>query len=84
MHPQCERHLGAMTAGRTNTLTFRIEPGLKEALRTASDREDRPIANMIEVMSRDYRERWGITIHEQRALRLDAGNPQSPNDTNKI
>lgn len=27
------------------TLTFRIEPGLKEALRTAAERECRSIAN---------------------------------------
>ena len=35
MHPQCERYWGAITEGATSTLTFRIEPALKEALRTA-------------------------------------------------
>ena len=30
-----------MATGKTSTLTFRIAPALKEALRTAADREDR-------------------------------------------
>ncbi len=33
-----------MATAKTTTLTFRIEPGLKEALRTAADREHRSIA----------------------------------------
>ena len=57
-----------MATAKTTTLTFRIEPGLKEALRTAADREHRSIANMIEVLIRDYCGRNGITIPEQRAL----------------
>lgn len=57
-----------MATAKTTTLTFRIEPGLKEALRTAADRDHRSIANMIEVMIRDYCGRSGITIPEQGAL----------------
>jgi hypothetical protein len=57
-----------MATAKTTTLTFRIEPGLKEALRTAADREHRSIANMIEVLIRDYCGRTGITIQEQQAL----------------
>ena len=43
-----------MATAKTTTLTFRIEPGLKEALRTAASREHRSIANMVEVLIRDY------------------------------
>jgi len=61
-----------MAKAKTATLTFRIEPGLKEGLRTAADREHRSIANMIEVLIRDYCGRNGITIQEQQALLLEA------------
>ena len=36
-----------MTTAKTTTLTFRIEPGLKEALRAVAAREYRSIANMV-------------------------------------
>jgi hypothetical protein len=61
-----------MATAKTTTLTFRIEPGLKEALRTAADREHRSIANMVEVLIRDYCGRIGITIPEQGTL-FDGG-----------
>ncbi|TXH35856.1 MAG: hypothetical protein E6Q92_11765 [Burkholderiaceae bacterium] len=51
-----------MATSKTATLTFRIEPGLKEALRIAADQEHRSIANMIEVLIRDYCEQRGIAI----------------------
>lgn len=57
-----------MASGKSSTLTFRIEPALKEALRTAADREHRSIANMVEVLIRGYCERNGIAIPEQQAL----------------
>jgi hypothetical protein len=57
-----------MATAKTTTLTFRIEPALKEALRTAAAREHRSIANMIEVMIRDHCGRNGITIPEQKVL----------------
>jgi hypothetical protein len=57
-----------MATAKTTTLTFRIEPALKEALRTAADREHRSIANMIEVMIRDHCGRNGIAIPEQQPL----------------
>jgi hypothetical protein len=56
-----------MATAKTTTLTFRIEPGLKEALRTAAAREHRSIANMVEVLIRDYCGRNGIAISEQGA-----------------
>lgn len=56
-----------MAGTKTATLTFRIEPGLKEALRAAAEREHRSIANMVEVMIRDYCGRAGIEIPESGA-----------------
>ena len=43
-----------MATNKTTTLTFRIEPELKEALRTAAQQEHRSIANMVSVLIRDY------------------------------
>ena len=51
-----------MANSKTATLTFRIEPSLKEALRIAAHMEHRSIANMIEVLIRDYCEQRGIAI----------------------
>lgn len=67
-----------MSKAKTTTLTFRIEPSLKEGLRTAADREHRSIANMIEVLIRDYCGRNGITIQEQQALALEAEPKPQP------
>lgn len=66
-----------MATAKTTTLTFRIEPGLKEALRTAADREHRSIANMVEVLIRDYCGRNGIAIPEQRLLFDESQKPRS-------
>ena len=54
-----------MATGKTSTLTFRIEPALKEALRASAEREHRSIANMVEVMIRDHCGRNGIAILEK-------------------
>ncbi|HEJ5604180.1 TPA: hypothetical protein SL839_001427 [Pseudomonas aeruginosa] len=51
-----------MAASKTATLTFRIDPGIKEALRAAANLEHRSIANMVEVMIRDYCEQRGIEV----------------------
>lgn len=56
-----------MATTKTATLTFRIEPGLKEVLRTAAEQEHRSIANMVEVMIRDYCERNNIAVSVQNA-----------------
>jgi hypothetical protein len=70
-----------MATGKTSTLTFRIEPALKEALRAAAEREHRSIANMVEVLIRDWCGRNGITIQEQQALLLEEGT--TPGDREK-
>lgn len=53
-------------AGKTNTLTSRIEPALKERLRAAVVQQLRSTANMIAVI-RDYCGRKGVAITETRA-----------------
>ena len=55
-------------------MTFLIEPGLEEALRTAAQREHRSIANMVAVLILDYCERNGIAIPRQQALFKDNEN----------
>jgi len=64
-----------MATGKTSTLTFRIKPALKDALRAAAEREHRSIANMVEVMIRDYCGRNGVTISESGALVHDRPKP---------
>lgn len=51
-----------MATTKTTTLTFRIEPELKEALRTAAEREHRSIANMVAVLIMDHCERNDIPV----------------------
>lgn len=53
-----------MATGKTSTLTFRIEPALKEALRAAAEHEHRSIANMVETLIRDHCKRNGIVIRD--------------------
>ncbi len=57
-----------MATAKTTTLTFRIEPELKEALRTAAEREHRSIANMVAVLIMDYCERNDIRITGQQVV----------------
>lgn len=54
-----------MANAKTATLSFRIEPGLKEAIRSAADQEHRSIANMVEVMIREYCGRNGVAVAQQ-------------------
>lgn len=57
------------------TLTFRITPRLKEALRIAADRERRSIENMVEVLVLDYCEKCGIAIPPSEKTNNSAGLP---------
>jgi predicted HicB family RNase H-like nuclease len=57
-----------MAAIKTATMTVRIDPAVKEGLRVMALRERRSLANMVEVMIRDYCGRNGITISEQQTL----------------
>lgn len=58
----CSNSKKTMATIKTATLTFRIDPELKEALRTAAVLEHRSISNMVEVLIRDYCEHHSITI----------------------
>lgn len=64
-----------MTGTKATTLTLRIEPAIKEGLRAVAHQEHRSLANMVEVMIRDYCGRNGISIQEQAVLFGDAKNP---------
>ncbi|HEY9279226.1 MAG TPA: hypothetical protein VIP51_04055 [Eoetvoesiella sp.] len=46
----------------TAALPFRVDPRLKEALRTAAGQEHHPIANMVEVLVRNHCEQHRIAI----------------------
>jgi len=70
-----------MATTKTATVTFRIDPGVKEALRTAAAREHRSIANMVEVLIRGYCEVNDISIPEQGALFEEAGKPEGERST---
>ena len=47
-------------ANKTTTVTFRMNPVVKEMLRVAADKERRSVANMIEVMVVEYAKKMGI------------------------
>ena len=55
-----------MATAKTTTLTFRIEPELKEALRTAAEREHRSIANMVAVLIMGYCDKNGIPVEKPK------------------
>jgi hypothetical protein len=57
-----------MATAKTATLTLRIDPAMKEALRAAAENEHRSIANMVEVLIREYWQRKGQNIPEQTTL----------------
>lgn len=61
-----------MATTKTATVTFRIDPDVKEALRTAAAREHRSIANMVEVLIIGYCEQHGIAIPTRNAAKSDA------------
>lgn len=62
-----------MGTTKTATLTFRIDPGLKDALRAAAQQEHRSIANMVEVLIRDYCEQHGIAVASPEDIENSSG-----------
>lgn len=56
-----------MPSAKTATLTFRIDPDVKEALRTAAQLERRSLANMIDVMVLEYCQRHDIHVPSSKA-----------------
>ena len=53
---------------KTSTLNLRVDPAIKEAVREAALRDNRSIANMIEVLIRQHCAEAGIPIPEQQSL----------------
>ncbi|MBI5577486.1 MAG: hypothetical protein HY896_14130 [Deltaproteobacteria bacterium] len=47
---------------KTEKLTIRIDPVVKEALRQAAEHDNRSVANMIEVLIRDHCRKAGVEI----------------------
>ncbi|GAB6057337.1 hypothetical protein [Desulfonatronum parangueonense] len=56
---------------KTQTVTVRMAPAVKNGLQKAADKEHRSLANMLEVMIRDYCTRNGVVIPEQVSLFSD-------------
>jgi hypothetical protein len=59
-----------MPVTKTETLTCRIAPDVKAALREAAAREHRSLANMLEVMVRDWCRRTGSALEGDGKRRL--------------
>ena len=51
-----------MPTAKTDTLTARIDPGLKQAVRIAAALERRSLSNMLEVMICAYCQQRGLAI----------------------
>jgi uncharacterized protein (DUF1778 family) len=60
-----------MRSQKTETLTVRLAPDIKSALRDAAAHEHRSLANMLEVMIRDYRSRQTASV----CIQQDASDP---------
>ena len=57
-----------MPPRKTTTLNLRVEPSIKEAIQMAAQRDQRSVANMIEVLIRQHCEQVGIVIPDQGQL----------------
>lgn len=57
-----------MSPKKTATLNLRIDPILKEAVRIAAVRDQRSVANLIEVLIRKHCDAVGISIPDQQNL----------------
>jgi len=60
-----------MPPKKTTTMNLRVDPAIKEAIREAALKDNRSIANMIEVLIRRHCEEVGIPIPEQQTLFKD-------------
>ena len=55
-----------MAETKSTTLTIRVHPAVKEGLRVAAEQERRSLANMVEVMIRQYCDQAGVQITEKK------------------
>jgi hypothetical protein len=58
-----------MASEKTMTITLRVAPAIKQALRDAAESEHRSLANMVEVLIRDHCRRNEIAIGAARPAR---------------
>jgi len=61
-----------MSPRKTTTLNLRVDPVIKEAIKTAANRDHRSVANMIEMLIRKHCDKEGISIPEQQTMFGDA------------
>ena len=64
----------SMPPTKTATLNLRIDPMIKEAAREAAIRQQRSVANMIEVLIRQHCVEAGMPIPEQQSLFKEKGD----------
>jgi hypothetical protein len=57
-----------MIAKKTTTLNLRVDPLVKDAVRYAASQEHRSVANMVEMMIRQYCRDAGYPVLEQNQL----------------
>ena len=63
-----------MATTKAATLTFRIDTGVKEALHTTAQQEHSSIANLVEVLIRDYCIQNGIAISGENTWKTKMKN----------
>ena len=78
LHCMCATQGENMASAETATLTFRVEPELKEAVRVASVNEHHSIANMIAVTIRDYCGRVGVEVQAPEVRPAKAKRKATP------
>ena len=62
------QYIAPMAKTKIATLNLRIDPGVKEAVREAADKEHRSVANMVEMLIRRHCDHSGIVIPEQSEM----------------
>jgi hypothetical protein len=62
-----------MPPTKSTTLNLRVDPAIKEAVREAARRDNRSIANLIEVLIRNHCAEIGVEIREQQTQRRSKG-----------
>ncbi len=65
-----------MSTSKSATLTLRIDPDLKEALRALAQSEHRSISNMLEVLIRSQCDAQGIPVPPDAVTRDHVGEQQ--------
>lgn len=66
-----------MKAAKTETITVRLQPAVKAGLKAMAEQERRSLANMVEVMIRDYCGRAGVPVESS------ANEPSSASENRK-